>query len=116
MAANSAAAVGRELLSDWSAEELEAVLYALEVEEAIPKVRASESAYEYVSTKTYTYKCRLNPDWFVQVYQSSDPLDSKDFDPIDYINQLFPTEQVRASATVKYNNGNVVLANFQLLI
>ena len=36
--------VGRELLSDWSAEELEAVLYALEVEEAIPKVRGSESA------------------------------------------------------------------------
>ena len=45
-----AATVGRELLSDWSAEELEAVLYALEVEEAIPKVRASENAYEYVST------------------------------------------------------------------
>ena len=57
MAANSAAAVGRELLSDWSAEELEAVLYALEVEEAIPKVRASESAYEYVSTMSYMYKC-----------------------------------------------------------
>ena len=50
MAANSAATVGRELLSDWSAEDLEAVLYALEVEEAIPKVCASESAYEYVST------------------------------------------------------------------
>lgn len=29
----------REVLSDWSAEELEAVVYALEVEEAIPKVR-----------------------------------------------------------------------------
>ena len=28
----------RDVLSDWSAEELEAVVYALEVEEAIPKV------------------------------------------------------------------------------
>ena len=30
----------------------------------------------------------------VQVCPTADPLDSKDFDPIDYINQLFPTEQV----------------------
>ena len=35
---------GREVLSDWSAEELEAVVYALEVEEAIPKVGASDTA------------------------------------------------------------------------
>ena len=36
----------REVLSDWSAEELEAVVYALEVEEAIPKVcREQDEAY-----------------------------------------------------------------------
>ena len=30
----------------------------------------------------------------VQVYPSSNPLDQKDFNPIDYINELFPSEQV----------------------
>ena len=29
-----------------------------------------------------------------QVYSSSNPLDQKDFNPIDYINELFPSEQV----------------------
>lgn len=29
----------------------------------------------------------------LQVLQSTDPLDSPDFNTIDYINQLFPTEQ-----------------------
>ena len=36
---------GREVLSDWSAEELEAVVYALEVEEAIPKVDRARHIY-----------------------------------------------------------------------
>ena len=30
----------------------------------------------------------------MQVYPSSNPLDQKDFNPIDYINELFPSEQV----------------------
>ncbi len=30
----------------------------------------------------------------IQVLPSQDPLDSPDFNPVDYINQLFPTEQV----------------------
>ena len=29
-----------------------------------------------------------------QVFKSDDPLDSKDFNPVDYINSIFPTEQV----------------------
>ena len=29
-----------------------------------------------------------------QVFKSDDPLDSKDFNPVDYINAIFPTEQV----------------------
>jgi hypothetical protein len=52
-----------DLVAEWSSD-LEAVLYQSEVEEAIR-----------------------------EVCPTSDPLDSKDFDPIDYINQLFPTEQ-----------------------
>ena len=43
----------------------------------------------------------------MQVYQSSDPLDSKDFDPIDYINQLFPTEQVSSNSSLYF----ILLAN-----
>ena len=31
----------------------------------------------------------------LQVYPSSNPLDQKDFNPIDYINELFPSEQVQ---------------------
>ena len=31
---------------------------------------------------------------YLQVFHSDDPLDSKDFNPVDYINTLFPTEQV----------------------
>jgi methyl-accepting chemotaxis protein len=54
---------GEDMLAEWS-RDLEAVLYEQEVEEAIR-----------------------------EVCPTSDPLDSKDFDPIDYINQLFPTEQ-----------------------
>lgn len=30
----------------------------------------------------------------LQVVTGNDPLDSKDFNPVDYINTLFPTEQV----------------------
>lgn len=29
----------------------------------------------------------------MQILPSNDPLDKPDFDPIDYINNLFPTEQ-----------------------
>ena len=32
--------------------------------------------------------------YFQQVFKSDDPLDSKDFNPVDYINSIFPTEQV----------------------
>ena len=40
------------------------------------------------------------PSSVLQVCPSSDPLDSKDFNPIDYINQLFPTEQVTLSKVI----------------
>lgn len=30
----------------------------------------------------------------LKVFHSDDPLDSKDFNPVDYINSIFPTEQV----------------------
>ncbi|XP_032234117.2 vacuolar protein sorting-associated protein 53 homolog [Nematostella vectensis] len=32
-----------------------------------------------------------------QVFKSEDPLDSKDFNPVDYINSIFPTEQSLAN-------------------
>lgn len=32
-----------------------------------------------------------------QVFKSDDPLDSKDFNPVDYINSIFPTEQSLAN-------------------
>ncbi|XP_064392979.1 vacuolar protein sorting-associated protein 53 homolog [Halichondria panicea] len=52
-----------ELLAGWSTE-LEAVLYSPEVEEAIN-----------------------------EVFPSSNPLDKRDFNPVEYINELFPSEQ-----------------------
>lgn len=48
-------------------------------------------------------RTRISPLCTWQVCPSSDPLDSKDFNPIDYINQLFPTEQVIRSQTVRRN-------------
>ena len=30
----------------------------------------------------------------IRFFKSDDPLDSKDFNPVDYINAIFPTEQV----------------------
>ena len=39
---------------------------------------------------------------FVQVISNTDPLDGKDFNPVDYINTLFPTEQVRNSILMVY--------------
>ncbi|EDO37778.1 predicted protein [Nematostella vectensis] len=33
----------------------------------------------------------------LQVFKSEDPLDSKDFNPVDYINSIFPTEQSLAN-------------------
>ena len=42
--------------------------------------------------------CGVTPPLTVlQVYPSSNPLDQKDFNPIDYINELFPSEQVQSS-------------------
>jgi archaellum component FlaC len=52
------------MAGDWSAEELQGVLYLPEVEKAIQ-----------------------------EVFPSNDPLDAIDFDVTDYINKLFPTEQ-----------------------
>ena len=85
--------VSEELLADWSAD-LEAVLYAPEVEEAIQEVNPSDVYILLASLYMISMLIPL-PSLFVwQVCPSSDPLDSKDFNPIDYINQLFPTEQV----------------------
>ena len=44
---------------------------------------------EYYSSNIYNY-CIYQ----YQVFKSDDPLDSKDFNPVDYINAIFPTEQV----------------------
>ena len=80
-----------DLLAEWS-RDLEAVLYEPEVEEAIREV----CALSRVATLTHhSPPSSLPPHLSQQVCPTSDPLDSKDFDPIDYINQLFPTEQVR---------------------
>ena len=75
---------GEEMLAKWS-RDLEAVLYEQEVEEAIREVCPPFT--------TAPLESFLLPP-VVQVCPTSDPLDSKDFDAIDYINQLFPTEQV----------------------
>ena len=87
-----------ELVAEWSSD-LEAVLYQPEVEEAIREV-SLPSAPPRLATFVYFIPPPLSltprPLW-LQVCPTSDPLDSKDFDPIDYINQLFPTEQVRSS-------------------
>ena len=78
---------GEDMLAEWS-RDLEAVLYEQEVEEAIREVCPPFT--------TAPLESFLLPP-VVQVCPTSDPLDSKDFDAIDYINQLFPTEQVRLS-------------------
>ena len=78
---------GEDMLAEWS-RDLEAVLYEQEVEEAIREV-----CPPFTTAPLEPFLLPL----VVQVCPTSDPLDSKDFDPIDYINQLFPTEQVRLS-------------------
>ena len=43
---------------------------------------------------------RLPPDLdaaIAAIFQSDDPLDASDFDPVDYINVIFPNEQALAS-------------------
>ena len=72
-----------DAIAEWS-KDLEAVMYETEVEEAIREV-------------THPLMTHLPLTPTTQVCPTSDPLDSKDFDPIDYINQLFPTEQVSTS-------------------
>ena len=72
-----------DAIAEWS-KDLEAVMYETEVEEAIREV-------------THPLMTHLPLTHTTQVCPTSDPLDSKDFDPIDYINQLFPTEQVSTS-------------------
>ena len=42
--------------------------------------------------------------FFFQVFESDDPLDSKDFNPVDYINTVFPTEQVTIIILKLHNN------------
>ena len=37
-----------------------------------------------------------------QVLQSEDPLDKSDFNPVDYINKLFPNE-IALNGTIKLN-------------
>ena len=73
-----------DLLAGWSSE-LEALLYSPEVEEAIKEV----------SSRLCMAATSDPPLSILQVYPSSNPLDQKDFNPIDYINELFPSEQVR---------------------
>ena len=46
----------------------------------------------------YPFKCCLFLSF--QVISGNDPLDSKDFNPVDYINTLFPTEQVKHFALI----------------
>lgn len=84
-----------ELLADWSSE-LEAVLYDPEVEEAIREVsEGNEPCHTRLPHPS-------SLPHYPQVCPSSDPLDSKDFNHIDYINQLFPTEQVRLVHSVSW--------------
>lgn len=52
-------------------------------------------------SKTWSYTNCI----FFQVFESDDPLDSKDFNPVDYINAVFPTEQVTiVIVKLLYNN------------
>ncbi len=44
------------------------------------------------------------PLLFLQVFPSSNPLDRRDFDPIAYINALFPSEQSLAGIDDKLTN------------
>ena len=85
-----------DLLAGWSTE-LEALLYAPEVEEAIKEVRRQLTSLIYINS-CMQYATRLRPysscSSRTQVYPSSNPLDQKDFNPIDYINELYPSEQV----------------------
>ena len=50
-------------------------------------------AIEYYETHSYLLSITLYI-FLNQVFKSDDPLDSKDFNPVDYINSVFPTEQV----------------------
>ena len=69
-----------KMTGEWVPDELEGVMYDSEVEQAIHEV--------YINTLIN------NNIHIIQVYPSSDPLDVIEFDPVDYINKLFPTEQV----------------------
>ena len=83
-----------EVLAEWSSG-LEAVLYQPEVEEAIREV---SHTFPLISPSPPLLPLsHPPPPPHVQVCPTVDPLDSKDFDPIDYINQLFPTEQVNTT-------------------
>ena len=89
-----------DLLAGWSGE-LEALLYSPEVEGAIKEV--SPCYYQPVNLLTLNVYAffpprvtppLIDPPCLLQVYPSSNPLDQKDFNPIDDINELFPSEQV----------------------
>lgn len=41
----------------------------------------------------YAVRFRINENLSLQVLSSDDPLDKPDFNAVDYINTLFPTEQ-----------------------
>ena len=84
-----------EVLAGWMGE-LEAVLYSSEVEEAIKEVM--RATYSIVDSNVIVtlHDGSLFP-FVLKVCPSTNPLDKKDFNPIDYINELFPNEQVCVS-------------------
>ena len=45
-------------------------------------------------TAPESFCLHFTPHSSIQVFPSSDPLDSVDFNAVEYINALFPTEQV----------------------
>ena len=50
---------------------------------------------------------------YLKVITGNDPLDSKDFNPVDYINTLFPTEQVNKSFE---SYKIIIFANFAIFL
>ena len=52
-----------------------------------------------------------------EVFPSSDPLDASDFSPVNYINELFPTEQSLTNLVrIRNKSTNLLLTNLMGLI
>ncbi len=52
-----------------------------------------------------------------EVFPSSDPLDASDFSPVNYINELFPTEQSLTNLVrIRNKFTNLLLTNLMRLI